>query len=157
MKIQAQPNLCATEKKLEEKTREVDHLFVKITELQEQLEMKEHLKKWTEDKGRDLSKKFLEKDNEIRGLRSRTYEPNKLFGDEVCFKNDVGVKPYDEVSYLKEMLQVCQKWSKKFICGLFWFKIQLTQRWKNHAFDSSSTEKNFLIGTKYTTDLLWSV
>ena len=45
MKIQAQPNLCATEKKLEEKTREVDHLFVKITELQEQLEMKEHLKK----------------------------------------------------------------------------------------------------------------
>jgi len=45
LKIRAESNLCASEKKLEEKTREVDHLLVKITELQEQLEMKEHLKK----------------------------------------------------------------------------------------------------------------
>ena len=74
LQIQAEGNLCGVEKKLQEKTKEMDHLLGKITELQRQVVMKELLKKEVEGKGRDLFKQLLEKENDMSDLCSRVYE-----------------------------------------------------------------------------------
>ena len=87
------------------KTKEMDHLLGKITELQRQVVMKELLKKEVEGKGRDLFKQLLEKENEMSDLCSRVYELKKMLIDERCLKTQAVVKTYDDVPYLKEMLQ----------------------------------------------------